>query len=229
MSEIRIRLARGDDADGILDVYAPYIDTPVTFEEDVPDRAAFRARVEDVLASYPYLVAEMLPVDAAGAGAGGAAGSPDAAVPVPTPASGRIVGYAYAHAQHPRAAYRWNAELSVYLAHEAQGRGLGGTLYRALIELLAAQGMKAVYGLVTVPNPASERLHEAFGFRIMGVQPHAGFTCGAWHDVTWYVRALAPYEDDPVAPTPFPHLAAQRPDLVADVLAHANARLRAGR
>lgn len=195
-ASVRIRLAAPADADGILGVYAPYIDTPITFEEEVPARDEFRARIAGFLAGYPCLVAE---------------------------SGGRIVGYAYAHAQHERAAYRWGAELSVYLAPAARGRGLGGVLYRALEGLLRAQGIKTLYGLVTVPNAASERLHGALGFSVMGIQRRAGYTCGAWHDVAWYVKEIGPFEACPTPPVPFPALAAREPEAVRAILDQANA------
>ena len=186
-SQLCIRLASADDADGIRVVYAPFIDTPVTFEEEVPSCEAYRERIVRICEKYPCLVAEE---------------------------DGRIVGF------------QWNAELSVYLAPAAQGRGAGSCLYAALLELLRLTGIKAVYGVVTSPNPASERLHRAFGFALMGVQPHAGFTCGAWHNVAWYVREIAPFEDAPAPPAPFPTYASAHPDQVSDVIARANESLR---
>ena len=141
-------------------------------------------------------------------------------------AGGRIVGFAYAHELRERVAFQWNAELSVYLAPAAQGRGAGRRLYAALIELLRLMGVKAVYGVVTSPNAASERLHRTFGFALMGVQPHAGFTCGAWHDVTWYVREIAPFEDAPAPPAPFPTYASAHPAQISEVIAQANESLR---
>ena len=198
-SQLCIRLASADDADGIRVVYAPFIDTPVTFEEEVPSCEAYRERIVRICEKYPCLVAEE---------------------------DGRIVGFAYAHELRERIAFQWNAELSVYLAPAAQGRGAGSCLYAALLELLRLTGIKAVYGVVTSPNPASERLHRAFGFALMGVQPHAGFTCGAWHNVAWYVREIAPFEDAPAPPAPFPTYASAHPDQVSDVIARANESLR---
>ena len=185
--QLRIRLASADDADGIRAVYAPFVDTPVTFEEEVPSCETYRERIERICEKYPCLVAEE---------------------------GGRIVGFAYAHELRERIAFQWNAELSVYLAPAA------------LIELLRLTGIKAVYGVVTSPNAASERLHHAFGFALMGVQPHAGFTCGAWHDVSWYVREIAPFEDAPAPPAPFPTYASAHPDQVSEVIARANESLR---
>ena len=193
--QLHIRLTSTDDADGIRAVYAPFVDTPVTFEEEAPSCEAYRERIAEICEKYPCLVAEE---------------------------GGRVVGFAYAHELRERIAFQWNAELSVYLAPAAQGQGVGSRLYAALIELLRLMGIKAAYGVVTSPNPASERLHRAFGFALMGVQPHAGFTCGAWHDVAWYVREIAPFEDEPAPPAPFPSYASAHPDQVSEVIARAN-------
>lgn len=198
-SQMHIRLASADDAGGIRAVYAPFVDTPVTFEEEVPSCETYRERIVRICEKYPCLVAEE---------------------------GGRIVGFAYAHELRERIAFQWNAELSVYLAPTTQGQGVGSRLYAALIELLRLTGIKAVYGVVTSPNAASERLHHAFGFALMGVQPHAGFTCGAWHDVAWYVREIAPFEDAPAPPVPFPLFASAHPDQVSEVIAQTNERLR---
>ena len=197
--QMHIRLASADDADDIRAVYAPFVDTPVTFEEEAPSCETYRERIVRICEKYPCLVAEE---------------------------NERIVGFAYAHELRERIAFQWNAELSVYLAPAAQGQGAGSRLYAALIELLRLMGIKAVYGVVTSPNAASERLHHAFGFALMGVQPHAGFTCGAWHDVSWYVREIAPFEDAPAPPVPFPLFASAHPDQVSEVIAQANERLR---
>lgn len=200
MSTPTIRLATSADSDAILGIYAPYIETPITFEEEVPSREAFQERTNGILATHPYLVAEQ---------------------------DGEVIGYAYAHELRERIAYQWNAELSVYLAPAAQGHGLGSALYQALINLCAAQGIKAVYGIVTSPNVPSEHLHAAFDFEIMGLQRHAGFTCGAWHDVTWYVKYLTnTFEENPAAPVAFPALCAQRETDVQRIVAEANKRVR---
>ncbi len=200
-----IRLATEADTEKLLDIYAPYIDTPVTFEEEIPTHEAFLKRVRSILATYPYLIAEF-PAE-------NKEGSP------------RIVGYAYAHAQATRAAFRWNAELSVYLAPQSQGYGLGTHLYATLIELLRFQGIKTAFASVTLPNPASERLHTSFAFQVIGVQKNAGYTCGAWHDVAWLAKPLATYTTQPAHPVPFPLLQVKKPQEIQAFLDKANKNL----
>lgn len=96
-----------------------------------------------------------------------------------------------------RAAYQWNVELSIYLDRTATSKGIGQRLYAALIELLRLQGIKTVYGGVTLPNIRSERLHEKLGFHRLGTYHHTGYKCGAWHDVVWFEKAIAPYQPEP--------------------------------
>lgn len=193
-----VRLATRDDAEGMRAVYAPYAETPVTFDVAVPAPDEFAARMADVMPAYPCLVLEQ---------------------------DGRIVGFAYAHAQAERAAYRWNAELSVYLEPSATGCGWGRTLYDALLSLVRKQGVLSAYGLVTVPNEASERLHEALGFERAWVQPHAGWKSGSWRDVAWFVKKLAPFDEPPREPIPFDECALMHGDFVRQILAEANAQV----
>ena len=182
-----IRFAAEADAPALLAIYAQYIETGITFEYELPSREEFARRIREFGGTYPYLIWEE---------------------------DGRIVGYAYAHRQAERAAYQWNAELSVYLDRACTSRGLGRQLYTALIELLKLQGVRTVYGCVTVPNEKSERLHESLGFRRIGTYRLAGFKAGAWHDVAWFEKPIAPYDQDPIPLLPFPAVPRDETDAV---------------
>ena len=135
---------------------------------------------------------------------------------------GSIVGFAYAHRLGERAAYAWNAELSIYFAPGYTSRGWGSVLFWALIDLLALQGVRNAYSLITVPNEVSLALHEKLGFTLMGVQKEAGYKLGAWHDVAWLRMAIGDFS---VAPEPRMALSAMDPDQVTEVLAAAEAAL----
>ncbi len=170
-----LRFAMPQDVPALLEIYQAYIPTTVTFEYILPSGEEFGGRVSSMGAVYPYLVAEE---------------------------DGQALGYAYAHRVAERAAYAWGAELSIYLRPSAAGRGLGRRMYQALMELLAFQGVQTVYGLVASPNPASEGLHSALGFRVMGVQRKAGYKNGRWIDLIWYEKEIGPYglEPAPIVP-----------------------------
>ena len=180
---MNIRTATTADAQALLHIYAPYIETPITFECTLPSAEEFAGRVEEISSFYPYLVCE---------------------------ADGQIVGYAYAHRHMQRAAYQWNAELSIYFQHSYTSKGLGTGLYSALLALLKLQGIKTVYAGVTLPNEKSERLHSRLGFSCLGVYHRTGFKCGKWHDVAWFERALAPYDLHPQPVVPFKQLPLHR-------------------
>jgi L-amino acid N-acyltransferase YncA len=166
-----IRPATPTDATAIAAIYRPFVtDTVISFDTDPPDAAAFAARMAS--AALPWLVIE------------------DAGV---------IAGYAYASRWRDRAAYAWVAETSIYMAPAQQGRGLGRTLYAALLEAMAARGYVAAIGCIALPNPASVALHEALGFVAIGRHPQVGYKHGGWHDVGFWQKELAPR---PAAPQP---------------------------
>lgn len=210
-----IRLAAPNDVEGIRQVYAPYVDTPITFEEEAPAPAGFHARMEDVMQFYPCLVAcepAFRVADEAGSVEAG-------------PAADRVIGFAYAHRQAERAAYDWNVELSIYLRLGIERQGIGTVLYDALMKLLALQGVRCCYARVTLPNAASERLHARFGFDTMGIQRNAGFKNGAWRDVAWYVKPIGPFDQDPARPVAFPRVMREHASEVERILKQANEAL----
>ena len=114
--------------------------------------------------------------------------------------SGALVGYAYASAFRTRPAYRFAVESSIYLAPAAQGRRLGRRLYGSVLETVKAQGFAQCIGAITLPNPASVRLHEALGFTEAGVYRRIGYKLGGWHDVGLWQLELAPAAVPPGEP-----------------------------
>jgi L-amino acid N-acyltransferase YncA len=176
MSEPRIRDADpASDADACAAIYAPHVEaSAVSFEEQAPDAAELAARIERYGTSHAWLVAER---------------------------EGQIVGYAYATAFNERPAYRWSASVSVYVAEEARGAGVGRALYEALFARLRERGMRMACAGITLPNEASVGLHESLGFALVGVNREIGWKQGAWRDVGWYQLELSPA---PAGPPPEP-------------------------
>ena len=171
MNKATIRFAEKSDAPALLNVYAPYIrNTSITFEYDVPSVAEFAARVESVTRTYPWLVCEI---------------------------DGQVAGYIYAAPFKTRAAFQWDAEISVYLAPNFHRMGIASALYASLEAILTAQGCLNLYALITVPNPVSVGFHESMGFRPVCIYRSTGFKFGAWHDMTVLEKQLAPLPDNP--------------------------------
>lgn len=113
-------------------------------------------------------------------------------------ASGRFLGFARGHPWKTREAYDWTVEAGIYIEPHARGTGVGKALYQHLFDTLRAQGFVIVLAGVTVPNPASERLHESMGMTIAGEIAPAGYKLGRWTAVRYYqlmLRALGEGED----------------------------------
>jgi L-amino acid N-acyltransferase YncA len=176
-----IRHAEPDrDGAGCAAIYAPYVrDSVTSFEDRAPDGAEFARRIASISRTHPWLVAEN---------------------------AGELAGYAYASPHRERRAYRWAADISVYVAQHRRGAGIGTALYGALIPLLARQGMRIVCAGITLPNDASVALHESFGLEPIGVYRRIGWKAGAWHDVGWWQRELEG-SDPPPEPGPPARLA----------------------
>ena len=138
VNEITVRFARKEDAPDLLAIYAPYVlETPVSFEYDVPSVEEFARRIETISAQFPYLVCEI---------------------------DGTIAGYVYAGPYHERAAYGWDCELTAYVSKGYHRRGIASSLYSTLIRMVRAQGYYNAYALIAIPNPESVAFHKAMGF-----------------------------------------------------------------
>ena len=67
----------------------------------------------------------------------------------------------------------------------------------ALLALLQKQGVRNVYGIVTLPNPASEALHRHFGFRTVGAYTRSGYKNGRWLDVGIFEKQIGSFDGEP--------------------------------
>ncbi|HEY7154385.1 MAG TPA: arsinothricin resistance N-acetyltransferase ArsN1 family B [Gemmataceae bacterium] len=167
------RLATPADAEQVLAIYGPYCSTPISFELEPPTVEEMRRRMAKILGYYPWLLCEE---------------------------GGEVLGYVYACSHRERAAYRWSVDTAVYIHPQRRGRGIGRALYTSLFKMLPLQGYINAYAGVTLPNPASVRLHESMGFQRVGVYRQVGYKCEAWHDVAWYEMLLQPRPSQPQPP-----------------------------
>ena len=163
---MHVRDATPGDADACRAIYEPYVhDGAITFEEESPNVEQMAQRIAAAQERHAWLVL----VD-----------------------RDEVCGYAYGARFAPRPAYRWACEVSVYLGTQHHGKGGGRMLYEALLERLSQRGYHLALGGMTLPNPASAALHRSLGFEESGVYRRVGFKHGAWHDVAWFQRELAP-------------------------------------
>ena len=159
-----IRLAKEADIPQILEIYAPYVlNTAVSFEYTVPTLEEFTLRFLDITRQFPWLIWEE---------------------------NGKILGYAYGSLPFGRAAYHWVAASSIYLAPQAQGKGIGRKLYNALEAILAEQGYRKTYAIITSDNPGSLRFHEKMGFRFLARFADCGIKFSKLYSVVWMEKVL---------------------------------------
>jgi len=156
-------------------IYHEFVsDTATSFEDSPPRAEDFAARIERISRTHPWLVAEI---------------------------DGEVVGFAYGCPHRDRAAYRWAADVSVYVEPASHRRGVGRALYGTLLQLLRGQRLLIACAGITLPNDASVALHESFGFVPVGVYRRIGYKLGSWRDVGWWQLELArPAADPPPEP-----------------------------
>jgi phosphinothricin acetyltransferase len=101
---------------------------------------------------------------------------------------GCVVGWAALAPASSRRCYRGVGEVSVYVAGEARGDGVGRLLLGELVERSEQAGYWTLTAGVFPENVASIRLHEACGFREVGIRERLGEAGGVWRDVVWLER-----------------------------------------
>lgn len=173
MEGVVTREAVAADAPAITEIYGDAVANSTASFEIVPPDEAEMARRMAALAErgYPWFVAER---------------------------EGRIVGYGYAGPYHARAGYRSTVEDSIYLAPDAQGKGVGGVLLRRLIDACTAKGYRQMVAIIAgSENTASIRLHKAAGFTDVGVLKNVGFKHGRWLDSVIMQRQLGAGPETP--------------------------------
>ena len=168
-----VRPATPADAEAAAAIYAPYVaETAVSFESAPPDAAEMARRIKATLASgFPWVVAER---------------------------SGVVVGYAYAGPFRKREAYAPSAELSVYVAESAHGRGIGRALVEAVEDACRARGNANLLACVAAaPEPgdpfltdASLRFHERLGFAPCARFHACASKFGRWYDIVYLEKRL---------------------------------------
>src|ERR1700690_773600 len=164
---VAIRPAKTSDIPAITRIYAHAVEhATASFELTPPDEAEIARRMNDLTGKgYPYLAGEI---------------------------DGALAGYAYAEPYRARPAYRLTVEDSVYIAPDRHRRGIGHALLAALIEATAARGFRQMIAVIgdSGNQAGSIGMHEALGFRHVGILQDVGFKHGRWLDSVLMQRAL---------------------------------------
>lgn len=101
-----------------------------------------------------------------------------------------FLGFAKSGPWKSRGAYAQSVEISVYLVEAARKRGAASWMYGELFELLWTAGFRTVCAGITLPNPASVKLHERHGMKHVGTFERIGYKAGQWRDVGYWIRHL---------------------------------------
>jgi phosphinothricin acetyltransferase len=105
--------------------------------------------------------------------------------------AGAVLGFAALSPVSARRVYAGVAEISVYVAEQARGSGIGGALLRELVRASEAAGFWTLQAGIFPENHASLRLHQKCGFRVLGVRERVGCMAGRWRDVVLLERRSA--------------------------------------
>lgn len=182
-----IRPVTVNDAEAVAAIYAPHVTEGVaSFETVPPDSAEMARRIAATTETYPWLVCEL-------------------------PGAG-VAGYVYAATFNARAAYQWSTAVTVYIDARHRRAGMGRALYTSLFATLRMLEFYNAYGGITLPNPGSVGLHEALGFRLVGIYEGVGYKFGQWWDVGWWAMPLQPKPSTGLADPLKPDAARKLPD-----------------
>ena len=176
IDDISIRFAKPEDAKELLKIYAYYVtDTAISFETEVPSEEEFKLRIEEVLKSYPFIVACK---------------------------DDEILGYAYLHSFVGRKAYELSAETTIYLNPDKKKMGIGKKLYSVLEDIAKAQNITNLYSCIGYVDKEDEYLnnnsvqfHEHIGYRMVGKFENCGHKFGRWYHMVWMEKIIGEHKE----------------------------------
>lgn len=171
-----IRNAVIEDASRILEIYNYYVkNTAISFDYETPALDEWIARMVRTMSRYPYLVVEE---------------------------NGVIQGYAYAGPFVGRAAYDWSCEMTIYLDHNVQKRGVGRKLYETMEQELGKMGILNLYACIGYPDKDDEYLttnsadfHAHLGYARVGMFHKCGYKFGRWYHMIWMEKIIGKHEE----------------------------------
>ncbi len=174
MDNLIINIAEKSDINDILDIYGYYVlNSPATFEIEIPDINEFSLRVENIQKKYLYLTAKI---------------------------NGKMAGFAYAAPLRIRKAYDYSCETTIYMHHKYLNKSIGTKLYTALFDYIKQQNILNIYACITYANTESMHFHKKFGFKEAAHFHNCGYKHNTWHDILWLEKIIGSHT---IPPAPF--------------------------
>jgi L-amino acid N-acyltransferase YncA len=179
-----VRLAAAPDAEVICRIYNQGIEDRVaTLETELRTPDERRQWLANRSPRHPVIVAEVLAPDGVSADPEPGRASlrpPSERAGLSDPAT--IVAWASLNVFNAREAYRFVADISVYVERGRRGKGAGRVLLEKLVELGRQHGFHKL-ALSAFPfNPGGMALYEKLGFRTVGIYREQGQLDGRWVD-----------------------------------------------
>jgi L-amino acid N-acyltransferase len=159
-SGIVVREAREKDLPEILEIYNHYVRTSaVTFDLEPISFVERKKWFLEHRGKHPLIVAEF---------------------------NDRVIGYASLSEFRDKPGYSNSVEDSIYIDRDFQGKGVGKLLMEEILSRAIELGYHTVIAGIVPPNEASVKLHEGFGFKVVGTFPEVGFKFSRWQDVIFF-------------------------------------------
>ncbi|TYP99948.1 phosphinothricin acetyltransferase [Tenacibaculum adriaticum] len=159
-----IRKVTLQDAATITNIYNYYVRTSVaTLEEQEVSEEYFKDEIKNITKKFPWFVYEV---------------------------NNQILGFANASAWKTRSGYKKSVQLMVYLNPDTTSKGIGSLLYDAVISKLKELDVHVLMGGISLPNEASVKLHEKFGFKKAAHFKEIGYKFNKWVDVGYWQLIL---------------------------------------
>lgn len=158
-----IRPLHNNDIQKLLEIYNYYVvNSTATFDLEPLSLKTFEEKLQHIMSDYPCIVFQE---------------------------DNELLGFAYGSRFRPKPAYNFVVESTVYVKHGVHGKQVGTKLYAELLKRLRDMDLHTVLGVLTIPNEASIKLHEKFGFEQVADLKEVGLKFGKWHDVgIWQLK-----------------------------------------
>lgn len=163
-----IRAVQAGDLQAINDIYNHYVrETSITFDYEpwtIERREAWLEKLKNSEGYYHVLVKES--------------------------EYGEVIGFAYNSEFREKQAYKVSSEITIYLHPDVRAKGLGSALMEALLDKMFSSPVSRAYSVITLPNPASIKLHEKFGFQQVGLLTDVGYKFDQYYSVAILEKSI---------------------------------------